>query len=150
MSSFYLSVSPCHSLFTASWNVATSQPRHGVLSACSWCQRAWGVNPAGNGGPGGQDFSAKISANFINIYPLKKPKSSPVWHGPPSSCLPFEHSSTKMGSLDIDPVYSTLCPSITSRCSTPKFCFNTFQYSIGGAIMPDAITYGQDCMKPYL
>ena len=103
------------------------------------------MNPGGNGGPGGQDSSAKISANFINIYPLKKPNSSSVWHGPPSSCLPFEHSSTKMGSLDIDPVYSTLCPRITSTRSTSKFHFNMFQYSVGGAVMPDAITFGQDC-----
>ena len=32
-----------------------------------------------------------------------------------------------------------------------EFClpvkFNMFQYSVGGAIMPDAITYSQDCMS---
>ncbi len=64
---------------------------------------------------------------------------------PPSSCLSFEHSSAKMGSLDIDPVYSTLCPSITSTRSTSKFHFNTFQYSASGLVMLDAMTYGQDC-----
>ncbi len=64
---------------------------------------------------------------------------------PPSRWPSFEHSSTKMGSLDIEPVHSTLCPSITTTRSTSKFHFNTFQYSIEGAIMLHAITCGQDC-----
>ena len=51
-----------------------------------------------------------------------------------------------MGSLDIDPVFSTLCPRIKSTRSTSKFHLNTFQYSVGGAVMLDAITYGQDCI----
>ncbi len=63
------------------------------------------MNPSGNGGPGGQDSSAKISANFISIYPLQKPIFSSVWHGSPSRWLLFEHSSTKMGCLNIDPAY---------------------------------------------
>ncbi len=45
----------------------------------------------------------------------------------------------------IDPVYSTLCPRITSTRSTSKFYFNRFQYSVGGAVMLDAMTHGQDC-----
>ena len=94
---------------------------------------------------GGQDSSVKLSVHFIHFYPLKRPNFFSVWHGPPSRWLPFEHSSTKVGSLDIDPVYSTLYPSITSTCSTSNFHFNTFQYSIEGAVMLDAITYGQDC-----
>ncbi len=57
------------------------------------------------------------------------------------------HSSIKMGSLDIELVYSTLCPSITSTHSTSKFHLNMFQYSIGGAVMLDAITYGKDCIR---
>ncbi len=105
------------------------------------------MNPGGNSGPGGQDSSAKISANFIHVYPLNKPNFSSVWHGSLSSWLLFEPSSSKMGSLDIDPVYSTLCPRITFTRSTPKFHLNTFQYSIGGAVMPDSITYGQDCIS---
>ena len=51
----------------------------------------------------------------------------------------------KMGSLDIDPVYSTLCPRITSTRCTSKCHVNTFQYSVAGAVMTDAITYGKDC-----
>ncbi len=50
-----------------------------------------------------------------------------------------------MGGLDIDPVYSTFCPSVTSTRPTSKLHFNTFQYSVGGAVTLDAITYGQDC-----
>ncbi len=97
------------------------------------------------GRPGGQDSSMKISANFIHFVPLKKLKFSSVWHGPLSRWLPFEHSGTKMDILEIDPVYSTLCPSITATHSKSKFHFYMFQYSVGGAIMIDSSTYGQDC-----
>ncbi len=103
------------------------------------------MNPTGKCLPLGPDSSMKISGNFISIYPLKKPIFSSVWHGSPSRWLLFEHSSTKMGGLDIELVYSTLCPNITSTRSTSKFHFNMLQYSVGGAVMPDAITYGQDC-----
>ncbi len=41
------------------------------------------MNPGGNGGPGGQDSSVKISSNFIHFYPLKRPDFFSVWHGPP-------------------------------------------------------------------
>ncbi len=87
----------------------------------------------------------KISGHFIHVFPLKKPLSSPVWHGPHSRWPPFEHSSTKMGSLDIDPVYSTLYPSITSTCSTSKFHLKMLQNSVSGLVMLDAFTYGKDC-----
>ena len=63
------------------------------------------MNPTGKCLPLGPDSSMKISANFIHFYPLKKPYFCSVWCAPPSSCRSFEHSSTKMGSLDIDPVY---------------------------------------------
>ncbi len=65
---------------------------------------------------------------------------------PPSSCLPFKLSSAKLGILHIEPVHSTLCPSITSTRSTSKFHLHTFQYNVGGAVMFDAITYGKDRM----
>ncbi len=81
----------------------------------------------------------KISVHFISIYPFKKPFFSPVCCGPLSRWPPFEHSTAKMGSLDIDPVYSTLCPSITSTRSTSIFCINTSQCSVGGAVMLDAV-----------
>ncbi len=89
------------------------------------------MNPGGNGGLGGPDSPMKISANFIHFYPLKKSNFSPVWHA--------------LVSLDIDPVYSRLSPRITSTRSTSKFRFNTFQYSVGGDVMTDAMIYGQDC-----
>ena len=31
-----------------------------------------------------------------------------------------------------------------------KFHLNMFQYSVGGAVMSDAIIYGQDCMVIFL
>ncbi len=58
---------------------------------------------------------------------------------------PFEHSSAKMGSLDIQPLYSTLCPSIKSTRSTSNFHSNMLQYSLSSLVMLDTITYGQDC-----
>ncbi len=105
------------------------------------------MQPCGNDWPGGWDSSMKISANFIHFSPLKKPLFSPVWHGLRSRWPPFEHSSTKMGSLDIDPVYLTLCPSITSTCSTSEFHLNMLQYSVSGLVMLDAFTYGNDCIR---
>ncbi len=47
------------------------------------------MNPDGNGGPGGHDSSVKIPANFIHVYPLKKPNFSPVWHAPPLQVASF-------------------------------------------------------------
>ena len=98
------------------------------------------MNPGGKGGPGGLDSSSmKISANFIHVYPLKKANFSSVWHGPLTRWLPFEHSSTKTGSLNTGPVYSTLCPSTKSIRSTSKFHLNMLQYSIGGDVMTDTL-----------
>ncbi len=58
---------------------------------------------------------------------------------------PFEHSGAKMGSLDIDTMYSRLCRRITSTRSTSKVHLNMFQYSVWGAVMTDAITYSKHC-----
>ncbi len=143
-------MSPCQRVtlllsFSASQNVATSQPGTGFLSACTWRWRTKGVKPCQNVGPGGWDCPMKISGHFIHFHLLKKPNISPVWHGPLSWWLPFEHSSAKMGSLDNDPMYSTMCFSITSTRSTSKFHPNTFQCSVWDVIMFDAITYGKDC-----
>ncbi len=103
------------------------------------------MNPTGKCLPLGPCSSMKISVHCIHVYPLKKPYVCSVWCGPPSRWPSFKHSTSKMGILDIEPVHSTLCPSLTSTRSTSKFHFNLFQYSIGGAVMPDTITYGQDC-----
>ncbi len=40
----------------------------------------------------------------------------------------------------------TVCPKITSTNSTSKLQLNAFQYSVGDAVMLDAISYGQDCI----
>ena len=70
------------------------------------------------GGRGGAGFPQKISTNFINFNPLKKPNFEPHQYSSLSSWVPFEHFSTKMGYLDIEPLYSMSCPSIISACST--------------------------------
>ncbi len=82
-----------------------------------------------------------------STLPPEKAKFSSVWHGSLSRWLPFEHSGTKMGILDIEPVHSTLCPSITATRSTSKFHLNMFQNSVRGDVMTDTITYGQDCIR---
>ncbi len=139
-----------HSLFVASPNLATLNQ---TWEPCAWCQRVWGMNPTGKYCSGGPDSSMKISGSFINITTLTPPPpkgqiSVLIGMAPPYCCLPFEHSGTEMGSLDIESACSTLCPSITSTCSTSKFHFNMLQYSVWGAIILNAITYGQDCMWP--
>ncbi len=141
----HVKLSPCLSLFAASPNRATSRPGHGVFACLLIASEGLGDKSPWKMSALGPDCSMKISANFIHFYPLKKSYFCSVWPGPLSRGLPFEHSSSKMSTLDIELVYWTLCPSITSTHSTSKFCFNTFQYSVGGAVMPDAITYGEDC-----
>ncbi len=47
----------------------------------------------------GQDCPMKISANFVNFYPLKKPIFKPLQHARFSRWPPSEHSFIKMGSL---------------------------------------------------
>ncbi len=124
MSFVYLSKSSPHrSLFVASPNRATSRPGHRVFASLL-------IAPEGLGNESHWKTSAFESGFFHENF---------RW-------LPFEHCSTKMGSLDIDPVYSTLCPSITSTRSTSKFHLNMFQHSVDDAVMPDAITYGQECL----
>ncbi len=82
------------------------------------------MNPGGNGGPGGPDSPMKISAEFIHVYPLKKPVLFGMAPSPGGLLL---STSTKMGSLDFDPVYSTLCPSITLTRSTSNFHSNMLE-----------------------
>ncbi len=78
------------------------------------------MKPGGNDGPGGWDCSMKVSVHFINICPLKKPNFQPLWHASLSSWSCFEHCDIKMGSPDNEALYSTLCLSIISTCSTSK------------------------------
>ena len=40
------------------------------------------MNPTGKYLPLGLDSSLKVSANFIHVYPLKKPNFSSVWDAP--------------------------------------------------------------------
>ena len=64
---------------------------------------SWG-NPDPLVGLGGPDSPMKISANFINVYPLKKPNFSPVWHGPPLVVFLLSTLTPKWAALTL-----TLC-----------------------------------------
>ncbi len=131
--------------FTVHRTQPPRNPDTGFLRACAQSLRAWGVNSPGEVGQEGQDSPMKISDNFIHFYPLKKPKFQPLHHAPLSRWPPLEHSRTKMSGLDVEPLYSTLCPSFTSTHSTSKFHFNMFRKSVEGEVMLDAVTYGKDC-----
>ncbi len=140
-------MSPCRSLFAASQNVATSQPGHGVFACLLIALEGLGSESRWKWWVRGSGFFLKT---FSQFHPLLSPGKARflfclAWSPPPSRWLPFEHSSTKMGSLDIYLVHLTLCPIIKSTRSTSQFHFNMVQYSVGGAVMPDATTYGQDC-----
>ncbi len=104
------------------------------------------VKPGGNGGPGDQDSSVNISVHFINVCPLKKPNFQPLWRASLSRWPPFEHSGTKMGSPDNEALYSTLCLSIISTCSTSKFHLKMSKCSAWGVVMPMANLYAKDCI----
>ncbi len=69
----------------------------------------------------------------------------PVWRASLSSWSHFEHSSTKMGSPDNEPLYSSLCLSIISTCSTSKFHLKMSECSAWGVVMPVANLYAKDC-----
>ncbi len=138
-------MSPSRSLFAPSQNVATSQPGRGVFACLLMAQEGLGSESRWKWWARGSRFFCKNFSQFHPCLPREKANFQSCLAWPPCSCLRFEHSGTKMGRLDIGPVYSTLCPKITSTRSTSKFHFNTFQYSIGGAVMPDAMTFGQDC-----
>ncbi len=130
-------MSPCRSLFAASPNLSTRTR--------GFCMLAHST-----GGPG--EWTPVEMVDRILLWKFQSISSTfTLWKGqislrfgmpPPSRWPPFEHSSTKVGSLDIDPVYSTLCPRIQD--STSKFHLDTFQYSIEGAVVLDTIIYGQD------
>ncbi len=86
----------------------------------------------------------KFQAISSAFAPWKSQISSPSGMPPPPLQV-ASFSSTKMGSFDIEALYSTLCPRITSTCFISKFHLNMFQNSIWGDVMFNAITYGQDC-----
>ena len=136
-------LSPHCSLLVPSPTLATSRPGHRVFACLLMAPEGLGDDSPWKMFAFG---SRLFHENFSQFHPLQKATFVFCLAWPPSRWPSFEHSSTKMGSLNIDPVYSTLCPRITSTHSSSKFYFNIFQYSVGGAVMPDAITYGQDCI----
>ncbi len=99
VSSVTLSLSFCGS-FPQCSNLSTRTRDFWVLAHGAGGPGEW--NPAKMNGPRGWDYPMKISVHFIHFYPLKKPYFSPVWHAPLSRWFPFEHCSTKIGSLDIE------------------------------------------------
>ncbi len=59
-----------------SWNKLIGMlPLYTRILEINYCEsillivNQWGVNPTGNGGPGGQDSSVEISANVIHVFP---------------------------------------------------------------------------------
>ncbi len=76
--------------------------------------------------------------------PRKSQNFQPLWRAAPSSWS-REHCGVKMGIPGIERLYSTLCPSITSTCSTSKFCFKESQCSVWGEVLPAANLYAKDC-----
>ncbi len=115
---------PCQSVpqslsfcsLTALSNLSTQTP--GVLRACTQCWRAWGVNPPWKWWARGTELPHE---NLNQLLAPEKAKFQSSSACPFSRWPPFEHCSTPMGSLDMDPLYSTLCPSITSAWSASKF-----------------------------
>ncbi len=147
-----------HVLFTC--QIVTLSLSFCCFTECSnLSTQTWGfcMPVHGTGGPGGCnhvemiDLEAgivpwKFQAISSTFSPSKSHFSVLFGMPPPSRWPPFEHSSTKMGSLDIDPVYSTLCPRITLTRPTSNFHSNMLQYSVSGLVMLDAFTYGKDCI----
>ncbi len=92
----------------------------------------------------GSRFPHKISTNFIHFYPLEKPNVSPVWCAPPPPFRwpSFEHSGTKMGSLDIQLCTQDCVP--VSHLHVPPQNSTSTRFSTVWEV-PDANTYSQDC-----
>ncbi len=98
-------VLPCHSLFAASWNIATSQPRHRVFACLLMVLKGLGSESHWKMFAFGSGLFHETFGQFNPLLAPEKVNFLFCLACPPSSCLPFEHSSTKMGILDIDPVY---------------------------------------------
>ncbi len=82
----HVKLTPCHSLFVASLNLAASQPRQGFFECFHIAPEGLGNESPLKMSVLGSGFSHE---NFINIYPLKMPNFSPVWHAPPPPPVVF-------------------------------------------------------------
>ncbi len=124
----HVKLSPHHSPFVASPNLATSRPGHAVVHGAEG-PRGW--NHVKMIGLGAGIVPWKFQA-ILSTFSLSKSQVSVLFGmAPPPGGL----SSTKLGSLDIEPLYSTLCPSITPTRSTSNFYLNTLWYRVSGLIM---------------
>ncbi len=114
----------------------------GSLRACTWRRSefplkwwAWGLG--------------FLHENFSQFHQRLLPENAKLQSSlacpPPSRWAPFEHSSTKMSRLDVEPLSSSMCPGITTMCFTSKSHLNMFQSSAWGDVMLIAIAYSQDC-----
>ncbi len=83
---------------------------------------------------------------FHQLLPPQKAGFQSSLACPLSGWALFEHSGPKMSSLDIEPLYSTLCPSNTSTRLTSKIHLNMFQCNVWGDVRLGAITYVQGCI----
>ncbi len=116
-----------------------------VLHGSTWHRRTWQAGPSGNGGLEGYDCPMTFSVHFITISTLEKANFQPLWCDSLFSWSCFEHSSTKMDSPNIEPLYWMVYPSIICMCSTSKFHLKMSQCSVRGVAIPIAILYAKDC-----
>ncbi len=132
-----LSMSMTSTLSKAKFQAFLARYTYQVASFCEFTRRGRTAgyraqgrgNPLEIGGPGDRISPQKIQPVSLTLAPSKSQITS--LFGVPSSPvgLLFVQCSTKIGSLSVGPLHSTLCPSITSTCFTPKFHFDTHQYS---------------------
>ncbi len=73
--------SPCRSLFVSSPNLATSRPGHRVFVCLRLALEVLGNESHRKMSAFGSGFLHE-SANFIHVYPLKKPNFCSVWKAP--------------------------------------------------------------------
>ena len=77
----------------------------------------------------------KIQSISWTFPPLNSQISRLFGRATPSCWSHFEHCDIKMGSPDNEYLYSTLCPSIISTCSSLKFQLKMAQCSVWGVVM---------------
>ncbi len=135
----HVKVSPCCTLFVASPNLATSQPGHGVFacllmapeglgseSQWEWCARGFGFP----------------HENFSQFHPCLPPQRVPSPDGFLLSIL-----APKWAAMTLTLCTQHCVPGSHLHVPHQNSTSTHFQYRIGGAVMLDAVTYGQDCIS---
>ncbi len=107
---------------------------HDPASETLWKWWAWGLG-----------LSHKNFSPFHECFPPEV-DFQPLWHAMSSNWPHFEHCDIKMGCLDIECLYSTLCPNI-SMYSNLKFLLKMAQCSVWGVVIPVANLFAKDCIS---